>query len=203
MKKNLTLILSIVAAALVAGACNNKNTSKDVAAEDGETATVASAGAVVYFNLDRVINEYDMANELRSAVESKVQSLSDEVTRRGNKLQKDVNDFQDKVNKGLMTSSVAQIQGEKLQKQQDEFNSFANSKQQEAAEEQQVMMNQIGDAINTFVQKYNAEKKYALIIATQGDVLSQPVVAGDSSLDITEDLLKRLNEEYVKEKAKK
>ncbi|MFA6592639.1 MAG: OmpH family outer membrane protein [Bacteroidales bacterium] len=205
--KNTPLILSIIALAAVVvlglfaifgNSCKSSKSSSD-----GEgVQAVAEKGAVVYFNLDRILKEYDMANDLRSVVETKVQGISDEVNRRGNRLQSDVNTFQDKVNKGLLTSSVAQIQGENLQKQQNDFNQFANQKQQEINEEQQVMMNQIGDAIKTFIDTYNKEKQYAMIIATQGDVLPQPVVTGDASLDITDDLLTSLNEEYVKTKGK-
>ena len=47
-----------------------------------------------------------------------------------------------------------------------------------------------------YVQKYNAVKGYDLVLATQGALLSTPVVTGDAALDITEDLIKGLNEEY-------
>ena len=64
-------------------------------------------------------------------------------------------------------------------------------KQQEIAEEQQVMMNQIGDAIKTFLDKFNEEHKYAMIIATQGSVLPAPVATGDPDLDVTDAILER------------
>ena len=70
------------------------------------------------------------------------------------------------------------------------------------AEEQQVMMNQIANAISEYVTQYNEEKKFALILATAGDILSAPVVTGDPSLDVTEDIIKGLNEEYLKTKEK-
>lgn len=205
--KNTPLILSVIALAAVAvlailqftnGKCNKSTVSETA----GETLSV-SRGSIVYFNLDRILNEYDMANELRSAVESKIQGINQEVTRRGNKLQTEFNAFQEKINKGLITSSVAEIQGQKLQQQQNDFNKYANQKQQEIAEEQTVMMNQIGNAIKKFIDKFNESKQYALIIATQGDVLPAPVVAGDSALDITDTILAGLNDEYVKKKAKK
>lgn len=65
------------------------------------------------------------------------------------------------------------------------------------------MQNQIADAIKAFVDKYNAEKQFALIIACQGELLPLPVVAADPSLDVTDDILTRLNDEYVKTKAQK
>ena len=71
------------------------------------------------------------------------------------------------------------------------------------AEEQQAMMNQIADAIKTFIDKFNEEHKYAMIISTQGSVLPTPVACGDPDLDITDALLEGLNAEYVKTKGTK
>ena len=202
--KNTPLILSIIALVAVAALGIIQLTgdsTKKAKSSDEATEAVATKGAIVYFNLDQVLEEYDMANELRSAVESKVSSIQEEVNRRGNRLQNDVNSFNDKINKGLITRSVAEQQSQKLSQQQADFQNYAAQKEQEIAEEQQVMLNQIGDAIHSFLEKFNAEKQYAMIIATQGDILPQPVAMGDPSLDITEEILAGLNDEYIKNKA--
>lgn len=203
--KNTSLILSIISLVAVIALGIISFTGKGSASEakSGENAPAAGSGAIVYFNLDRVLNEYDMANDLRSVVESKAQGIQEEVNRRGNKLQNDVNSFQEKINKGLITRSVAEVQGQKLEQQRNEFNNFANQKNQEIAEEQQVMMNNIGDAIKTFLDKYASDNSYAMVIATQGDILPAPVAAADSSLDVTDDIIVKLNDEYVKTKSKK
>lgn len=182
---------------LLLGSCTSSNST--TAATDEDSAATLQ-GSIVYFDLGRVFNEYDMANDLRSVVETKVGSINEEVTRRGNKLNKDMNAFQDKLNKGLLTQSVANTQAQKLEQQRNEFNTYASQKEQEILEEQQVMTNQILDAINTFVNEFNAEKKYAMILASQGDILSTPVVAADTTLDITDELLEGLNAAYVKSK---
>ena len=203
MKKT-TLILSIAAlasAALLTASCDQTSGTKTSEAVEGQE--VSMKGAIVYFNLDRVSQDYDMANDLRSVVETKVNSISEEVNRKASKLQKDVNSFQEKIDKGLLTRSVAEAQSQKLQQQQNDFQKYAAQKEQEIAEEQSVMMNQIADAINEYVEKYNAEKQYAMILTTQGDILSAPVVTADASLNITEEILKGLNEEYVKTMSKK
>lgn len=201
--KKLPLILSIVAlvgvvALLIVDLTKCSSKSGDKGSE--VSAVTAESGAIVYFNLDRVIQEYDMANDLRSVVETKANSITEEVNRRGSKLEKDINAFQDKINKGLMTQSVATIQAQKLDEQRTEFQNYTAEKQQEITEEQSVMMNQIADAINNFVKEYNATKQYAMILATQGDILPAPVVNASAELDITDDLLEGLNAAYVKEK---
>ena len=62
-------------------------------------------------------------------------------------------------------------------------------------------MNQIADAIKTFIDEFNAEKGYAMILTTQGDIMPAPVVTADPSLDITDAVLEGLNAAYVKSKA--
>ena len=194
-------IASILSAALVAGlflsGCNN---ATPTAAPDTQADTTAAAGSIVFFNIDKVQENYDMANDLRSVVETKVNGIQAEIDRRGNKLQKDANDFQNKMDKGLLTSSVANAQYQKLQQQQNDYQQYVVRKQQEMQEELQVMNNQIGNAIYEFVQAYNQEKQYALILATTGDILPMPVVTGSPALDITDDILAGLNAAYVKTK---
>ena len=201
-KISLILGAGSLAAALALTSCSTGN-SAPAGNASAESSPAVQSGAIVYFNMDRVISEYDMANDLRSVVETKVNSINQEVTRRGTKLEKDIKAFQDKINKGLLTQSVAESQNQKLIQQQNSFQTYAAQKQQEIAEEQQVMMNQIADAINTYISEFNADKKYSLILATQGDIISVPVVAGAAELDITDTLLEGLNAAYVKTKGKK
>lgn len=200
MKKT-TLFLSVLA--VMAGFATLNSCQNPAPAAESQAETPAAAvtkGAIVYFNLDRVMNEYDMANDLGSVLQTKVQSIDQEVTRRGNKLQSDINAFQEKIDKGLLTRSTAEAQNEKLVKQQNDFQTYYNQKQQEVAEEQAVTMNQIANAIKEYIDKYNEEKQYALIIATQGDILPQPIVAGSAELDITQELIDGLNAEYIRTK---
>lgn len=202
--KKLPLILSIIAlAGVIALAIVNftKGDAKKPAAVETSDAA-ALKGEIVYFNMDRVLQEYDMANDLSSVFQTKANSISEEVTRRQNRLQRDANSFQDKVNKGLMTQSTAQVQYQKLQEQDQSFQTYAAQKQQEIAEEQQVMMNQIFDAIKTFVDQYNQTMGYAMILVTQGDILPAPVVSGEASRDITDALIEGLNAAYVQQKGK-
>lgn len=201
MKKSLTLgIVAAMALAFSLTGCNNTaGTAAQVPAATSDSTAVA--GSIVFFNLDKVMSGYDMANDLRSVLETKVGSIQSEIDRRGKKLDKDVKDFQDKIDKGLLTRSVAEVQQQKLQQQQQQYQQYAMQKQQEIAEEQQVTLNQIANAINEYVLKFNAEKKYALILTTTGDILPAPVVTGDPTLDITDELLKGLNDEYVKTKS--
>ena len=198
MKKTAIILSAALLAGLALTGCNNAAVN---APEQAKSDSTAVAGSIVFFNIDKVVENYDMANDLRSVVETKVNGIQAEIDRRGNKLQKDLNDFQNKLNKGLLLRSDAEERQIKLQQQQNEYQQYAMAKQQEMQEELQVMNNQIGNAIYEFVQAYNAKKQYALILTTTGDILPMPVVTGSPALDITDEILEGLNAEYVKTKA--
>ena len=201
--KNTSLILSIISlVAVVAFGILSLTGGKstEAQAEGNAAEAAASKGSIVYVDLDRILMEYDMANDLRSVVETKVQNIQAEVTRRGKKLENDVIEFQNKIDKGLLTRTNAEMQSQKLQQQELEFNNYAAQKQQEINEENIVMMNQLGDAIQTFLINLQEEKEYAMILTNSGGA---PVVAADASLDITDAVLAGLNEEYIKSKNNK
>ena len=206
--KKLPLILSIIALAGVIALAVIDLTKGSKKPAPVQTETTSLEGAIVFFDLDRVLAEYDMANDLRSVFETKANSINQEVQRRVNKFQKDYNSFQDKINKGLMTQASAQVQSQKLQEQQASVENYANQKQQEILEEQQVMLNQIYDAIKTYIDEYNETQGYAMVIATgssaimTGDIFPNPVVTGSAELDITDALIEGLNAAYVAEKGK-
>ena len=190
MKKS-SIILSLLAAgAVVFSSCKE---NKEEAQTQGEKPAIEK-GSIVYFNLDRVLDEYDMANEKRSEVEAKIASIEKEVMRRQKSLEDAAKDFQNKINKGLMTTAAANEKSRKLQQQEQAYNQFAQQKQQEIMEEQQVMMNQLADAIKTFMESYNEEKGYAMILSNTAGV---PVIVGDPALDITDDVIAGLNAEYI------
>lgn len=227
MKKTFKFIgAAVLGAAVLFGAYSCKtNTTEQAADAAAEEATTAQAGSIVYIDITRVLSEYQMAIDLSAEVQTKIEGLNKtleantkkaeaEIKRKQNNLQSKFNDFQDKVNKGHLTETAAQVKYQELQKLETEYNEFLTKKDQEIAQEQLtlqntyneemfVMNNIVNDAINAFIQKYNAEKGYAMILISQGDVpedgattLGTPVLTADPSLDITADVVAGLNAEY-------
>ena len=180
--------------------CKEKTNENEVTEQADSTVCTAAAGSIVYINLEEILENYDMANELSSVVETKVHNIEAEVNRRAKKLQNAEKSFNDKLQKGLMTRSVADAEAQKLQNQAASYQKYAAEKQQEIQEELMVMNNQIADAIKTYVEKYNEEKQFAMILTNQG---GQPVLVADPSLNVTAEVIAGLNAEYVKTKNEK
>ncbi|MBR4774982.1 MAG: OmpH family outer membrane protein [Bacteroidales bacterium] len=214
MKKYL-LILGAVAILACTCSCkqSSSGSSSDNAASENVSVTdslatagspvtnsLAAAGSIVYFNMDKVMSGYDYANDEVSKYETKASGVSSDLERRRKKIEKDMADFQNKLDKGLLTQSVAQAQYQKLQEAQQNFQNYALKKQQEMAEEQQVTMNNISNAIAEYVAEFNKEHNYSMILATSGNVISIPVVTADPKLDITDVLVEGLNAAYIKTK---
>lgn len=163
----------------------------------GQTAV---AGDIVYLQIDSLLMGYDMYNDLMSAFQSKYQASQDELQKKSRQLESDAKSFENQINKGLLTRSAAEQQQQNLLKRQENLQNEANNKQLELQEEEYVLNNQVLDAIKTYLEKYNAEHQYALILTTS--LSTNIVMEGNKGLDITEEVIRGLNEEYIRNRNK-
>ena len=100
MKKTTKILSAIALSAVVAfGATSCKQTRSEGTEAAATETSEASApkGAIVYIDMTVLMADYDMANDLRTKVETKVQEIQAEITRRENNLATAVNKYQDKV----------------------------------------------------------------------------------------------------------
>ena len=202
--KQTSTILSICAVILAAAALVltivpvNKADKAEAAAEEAE----AAAANIAYFVVDEVVSNYQMAIDLNASFEKKAKGINDDLERRNKKLENEQKELADKLNKGLVTRSTAEVQYGKLQEKVASFQQLLQQKQNELAEEQSVMLNNVANAIGEYVKKYNEEKGYTMILSTTSGLLSQPIVDADASLNITAEIIEGLNNEYQASKKK-
>ena len=195
--KHTPLILSIIAvvaavAALILSLTTPKN-SKPVESTDGIQAV---AGDIVFLRLDTLMMQYDMYSDLQSAFEAKAQTVDSDLNKKARKLESDIKNFENSINKGLLTRSAAEQQNNSLQQRQANLQNEAAQKQQELAEESQVLLNQVMFAIKTYLEEYNKDHNFAAILTTTD--ASNVVMVGAPALDITQEVVEGLNAEYIK-----
>ena len=195
MMKNFLIAASIVTLAFAG--CKNSGGNSETGSADSTVARVASS-QIAYVNIDSLINSYDLYLDLRSEYETKAKKVEADLTSKGRSLERQVMDYQDKAQKGLMTRSQMAETEEKLQQQQQNFMQQREKALQEMGEEEQVMMNRIHYSITDFLREYNSDYRYGMILSTAG---GNPVLNADPVLDITSLILKGLNERYATEKA--
>ena len=205
--KNTSLIMNVILSIAVVVLFILHFTSKPAATNPGtanhseESGMTAAKGDIVYLHLDSLVNHYDMFNDLSSELQSKVQVIEDDISKRGRALENDMKDFEQKIQRGLLTRPAAEAQQQTLIAREQDLNMLIQQKRGEMAEEEAVLYRRIMDALKTYLDKMNQETGYAMIINTSGS--TNNVLHGDSGLDITRMVTKGLNEEYIKQKGSK
>lgn len=196
--KNTSIIISIVAAVLAAAALILTLTGQKCSHKTVETsgeAIQAAAGDIVYIRLDTLMLQYDMYSDLQSAFDAKAQSVEDDLNKKGRKLESDIKNFENQINKGLLTRSAAEQQQLSLQQRQNDLQNLATQKQLELQEESQVNLNNIMFAIQSYLEEFNKEHNFAAILTTTE--ATNVVIVGSPALDITQTVVEGLNAEYI------
>ena len=194
---NIVLVLA-VAALFVLHFTGNRNTESTASAEDSRI--TAGSGDIVYINLDTLVNQHDMYTDLRTELEGKVSAIENDLNKKGRALENDMKSFQEKYQKGLLTRSQMETMQNELMTRDQELRNLTQQKQMELAEEESVMYNRVMDAIKTYVDNYNKEKQYSLILTTT--VTTNSVISGDQGRNITGEILNGLNQEYIRNRNK-
>lgn len=193
--KKVLLAASVVA--LLAVGCKNKGNAVAGTSQNDSVTSIAS-GQLAYINLDSLVSHYDMYLDLRGAYEEKAKKADNDLTARGRSLERDIQDYQDKVQKGLITRSQAQTIEEGLNSKQQSFMQHRERVVGELAEEEQVLLNQIQYSIVEYLKEFNSDYRYGMIISTTG---AGPVLHANPVFDLTKEVLAGLNKKYAQTKA--
>ncbi len=196
MKKT---ILSVVAiAAIVFSACKKNDKKADDAVQQSEQVDPTGLNnPIAFFNIDSLVAKYDMYLDLRAEYETKAKKVEKELTSKGRSLEKEVMDYQDKMQKGLMTRSQAMATEESLGKKQQTFVQLRDKMVGEMAEEEQVLLNKIHYSIVEYLKEFNADLRYSMILSNTG---AGPILNANPALDLTKEILAGLNKKYASEK---
>lgn len=179
--------------------CKNDNATAN--GSGGQSTAAASdtkaleTSGIAFVRADSVMLSYDMYHDMKAEFEQKAKKMEAEFSSKARTFQNEYADFQEKYQKGLMTRSEAEEKGQKLQRRQEDLESTGAKMRQDLAEEEAVMMRKINDAVMKYIEKYNEEKKFSLILN------NATVLYGNPSMDITQDILIGLNKEYTASKA--
>jgi outer membrane protein len=191
-----TLILSVLAVAgtLFISGCG-KNQAGAVVEKSNDVKT-----SIAYVELDTVIARFDMAKDKATELEEKTKNSEAELTSKSQAFDRDVRDYQNKVQKGLITRATAAEMEQTLQQQQQTLLARRDEMAYNLNEESLVAQRQVLEYINQYLTEFNADHGYEYILAKQ---FPGPILFSDTSLDITEAVVTGLNTKYNAEKTKK
>ena len=158
-------------------------------------ASTAVNGKIAFINADSIISQYGMAKEIKVQLEDKVKKVQAELTTRQQSFQKRVTDFQQKMTAKSISQEQAQKMNEDLSQEKQSLEGLSGQYQQLIGQQQQELTIALHDTIANYLKRFNSDGKFDYIFNYRngGDLLFQ-----NPGLDITNVVLKGLNEDYKK-----
>jgi len=202
--KRITLVANILLAIAVVGlfsSCKSKTDANQTKSttESASNIQLSSTFSAAWVNIDTLLNNYDMYFDMRKELEESGRKLEAELNGKTRDFEKQAVDFQDKVQKGLVTRSQAQQIQQDLQGKEQELYRLRDDLRGQLAEEEQVKLRQIHQSITEYLATYNKEKGFHIILSS---TFGGPLLYGHPALDITSEVIKGINEKYISEKKK-
>lgn len=200
MKKfSILLNVALVIATLVFYSCTPNKSSETVntsnATEGNGTGT-----KVVYINTDTLMNNYLLAIELNEAFLKKQEERRTELNVKAKSLDQEANEFQRKLqNNGFLSEARAVDARDQLLVKQENLRRLQQEMMDKTAREQNDLNKQLYDKLTFFLKEYNKDHKFDIVLSTQ---VGSTVLYAVNGFDITNDVVKILNEDYKKNSGK-
>jgi outer membrane protein len=196
---NIILLLAVAILFYLHFRSKGKTATSEKDPEQSSALTTASSTSckIAYFEMDSVESGFTMAKEMQKELEKREDRMNAEMA----KLQ---NQYQEKFGKlqqhgASMTADQVNAAKTELLQLEQKMRDTKTSMDQDAQSYYVEKKQEILSMIRKFCSEYNKDKRFAIIISNEPGL----VFYKDSTLDITRDLLRGLNEEYGKKKTAK
>jgi len=190
------LSLSLLLAGSVAACNQNKTADKTATPAAAGTAATAKANELVFVNSDTLLNKYAYFKDMSSRLETKGKAAQADLASKGQAFQREVAEYQKNVNT-LSAEQRAPIE-QRLQRKQQELQAYQQNAGAQVQNEQAAEQAKLYEKVADFLKVYAKEKGYKMVMSYQKG--NSGILYGDASLDITNEVVAKLNEAYAKEK---
>lgn len=204
--KQTNLIIHIVLAIAVGGLyvlhfLDRKSDSANTPSPSEKPAKAISAESglpIAYVNIDSLLSGMEMYVDINTNLNSKQQRMEANFSSEFKSFEKEVGDFQEKVQKGLVTRREAADLETQLNNKRAQLESQRNNYLMELQEENAVSQNKIIDYIMQYLKEFNADNTYRYIFSYS---FGGPLLYANEGLDITNEVLLGINQKYKAEKS--
>jgi outer membrane protein len=198
MKIKASIVTNSVLAILIAAgvsACN-QNKPETKAAAVTSAGTTASNPEIVYINQDSLVAKYDYIKDMDKRLGDKGKAAQADVQSRQQAIQREIAEYQKAA--PTMAADQRQATEQRLQRKGQEFQQYQQNAGAQVQNDQVSEQTKLYEKLVDFTKAYAKEKGYKLILTYQKG--NATVLYGDPSLDVTADVIKKLNEAYAKDK---
>ena len=148
-----------------------------------------------YIKSDSVLKNYDYLKEMGTILDAKAKKLDQDLQNRGQSLQNEITSYQRNI--GNLTIGQAKALEEDLGKKQQNFRLYQQSVEQELGNDQQKLREALYGRITKFLNKYADGSSIQVVLKFDQ---TSDVLYGTPGIDISQDVIKGLNDDYKIEK---
>lgn len=151
---------------------------------------------IAYVNIDSLLLNYQFAREANEGLVKKQEESRLIINTRARKLQSEMDEFQRKLeNNEFKSRERAEEEQKKLLQEQKVLQDLDGKLSKQLTDEQQLISKQLRDKLKEMIVVFNKDKKYEIILS---NTANDNILYAALGYDITNELLKLLNEAYSK-----
>lgn len=154
------------------------------------------AAAIAYFEMDSVQNNFEYYKEIIKDLTKKDQQVRAGLDAKKNAYLSKLKEYQGKSN--TMTQEQLAQASQEMQAKEREYNLEEQMQASQLNNETREKLLDVKKKIEEFLKEYNKNRTYAYIISNSADLIYYK----DSANNITEDIVKGLNEKFKPKKSK-
>lgn len=196
-KKNIFGTLALAAMTTLAFTSCNKQNSQAENKSESNTKAAPTSLKIAYVEVDSIMSQYKFCKDYSLILQKKGQNIQSTLASKQQALQAAAANFQQKVQQNAYTREQAEAIQAGLQKQSADLQGLNQRLSNEFQVETEKYNAALRDSLRHFLNEYNKDKKYSLILSKAGDNL----LYADKAFDITNDVVAGLNKAYKPIKA--
>lgn len=189
-----TIFASMAMAAICGATLNSCDNSPKTDDNKDAAKPVASELKIAYVEVDSLMSQYEFCKEQSQLLQKKSTNIQSTLQQKSQALQNAAANFQQKLQQNAYDRNQAQQIQAGLQKQQADLEALQQRLSAEFQEETNKFNTALHDSLQNYLNRYNKDKKYTLILSKSGD----NILYADKAADITNEIIAGLNKSYKK-----
>ena len=188
------IVINVILVAAVAALFVTFYSSKTSSSPEAVVAEHSEVMPVAYLNVDSLLANYTFAQDASDKLMSKQEDARVKMNTKLRTFQNEVADFQRKLeNNAFLSRDRAEKEQQRLAKKEQELQELEAKLTQDIMIENQKLNQQLADSLNNFLQIFNADGRYHMILS---NTAKDNVLMAGEQYDITDEVVNGLNARY-------
>ncbi|MCL2327448.1 MAG: OmpH family outer membrane protein [Bacteroidetes bacterium] len=162
---------------------------------DSSGKAVVQQFPIAYIVLDSLMRNYDYFAKREKEYSAAAEREGAKLQAQMEQLQQDMYNLQTQHQKGLITTRDAEAKGADLQKRYENLMKTQQKKELEFQQKEMAITKELRDSVEVAISVFNYDNRFKIVL---NNVFNSNVLYAEEQLNITEPVLKLLNERYQK-----